>query len=300
MIKQKRIAVIKFSKLQESGFGLVEVMIAVSLLGALAFALMTIGANMNSEVSRASIKNEIKSLQSQIESALGRSATCLYNLRDLNNVSFGATPNYSLTSLMQESDALPTYNLSVVPGLSTAVSTGSKLQVISMTITNHDSLNAPVAVAPNLYTVDLQVKVAALSENEMSFKPLVIQTLRIETDASGVIQTCDLVPEMNPQVLCEDLGLVWDATAQDCMGTGLEICATLGGTVDGSGKCITNAQTVNCGPGNFVTSYINGVATCGSLSRNGVWSDWTACSDGRQTRSCLAGTCSGPNSQACP
>ncbi|GEM_PF-2964200 len=287
------------------GIGLIGVLASISIV---LFIASSVGFVMNTtmkNLQRSATKNDSNLLKLQIESVLQRGAACLYNLKNLNNVNFGVAPKYNLTSLMQES-SMGVYSTPLIPALSTPLAANSNLSVSSMNLTQQGSNAAPTPIlvtsTTKLFLTDLKISFQQIL-GMGQVKALTIAVMRIETDLAGEIIHCELIPPGDAADLCTDLGMTWDVAFRDCMGSPVQICAAVQGTLDGFGRCIAAGTIVNavCAPGSFVRGMnMHGTTLCYTPDVNGIWSDWSTCTGGTQTRTCLVGTCTGPTARSCP
>lgn len=292
--------VIRLKQINKNGSALLAVLLSSVVIALVFFGIGEITTLSVGQLKRTTNKNEVTSLKNQIESVIQRNAACVHNLRTLNAISFGATPNYSLSQIKQESSP-GVYNSPIIPSLNVPITAGSNIIVTSMVLTKAGTNDPPdptlVTATTKLFLTDLKVAFSQ-PKGESVIRPAVVTVIRVETDLAGTIQTCEVIPPGGAADLCTDLGLTWDNVANDCMGTPSQICAGINGTLDGDGKCITVAVNATCPAGAFVTGFSGGAIQCTNPG-TGVWSSWTACADGMRYRSCLYGSCTGAPSETC-
>ncbi len=286
----------------KKGSSLLSVLFGIALVTMVSVGVGQLLTLSTSRLKRTATKNDISVLKNQIDSTLQRSAACIYNLKTLNAVSFGSPSSFILTQLKEESGPA-TYNTPIIPGLAVPIAAGSNLIPTSILLTKTGTTDPPspvlVTASTKLFMTDLRISFAQ-PLGEAALSPLVIGIVRVETDLGGIIQTCEIIPPGDASDLCADLGLIWDAVAQDCMGTPAQICAGINGALDVDGKCITVPANITCGVGAVLHGYTAGVIDCSNPAIPGTWSAWGPCLGGEKTRSCLFNSCVGAFKQTCP
>lgn len=174
------------------GFTLVEVMIAVGILGVVTLGISTLLVNMNQQFAFANLKTDSINLTMQAESALRGSSSCLGNM-SASSIVVGTAETLTNLKLYNSSGVVVS---DLVPALNTSLPGGSKLQVSSMRLTapSNDAagpvLISSTATSQN-FSADLVITVTHTVQ-AMALKPLRISGLQLQTDLAGVVTSCKI------------------------------------------------------------------------------------------------------------
>ena len=232
------------SSLSNRGFSLVEVLVATGIVSIVSLGIASLYNTMNRQSVYMDTKLDRQSLQRSIETMLSRPASCAVNL----SPGLGATPSHSLTVLNQTDDSGTVIN-SIIPALNSPIFAGSKLSVSQIQITGSDGTGTPslltTTAAEKVYLAGIKVTFNEPVGGGVVLKPLVIPSVSISTNLSDVFQSCQVASTSSPAATCNQLGLFWNETDQECLPSANRACELLGGIMI-AGKCIPSTM-VNFG-----------------------------------------------------
>ena len=244
----------KVVKLNNSGFSLIEVMIAVGIMAIMSLSTASLYNTMNTQSAYVDTKMDRQSLQAQIQNMLSRPASCRTNFA----ANFGFVPNYSVTALREYDDA-GNYVASIVPSLNNPISPNSKVVVSQIEILGPGATGTPVLLGQTgmqkNYLADLRVSFATSVGGGVQMKPLIFSSISITKSLSDSFMGCQLVPAFPAATVCAQLGMDWDSGTSICTPTLASSCAKLGGTVVAGACVLANTQSTSCPSGQAVTGF---------------------------------------------
>ncbi len=300
-------------KKTKSGFSLLEFIITLGITSMLGLVISSLVGNLFKHAGTISIKLDRVTLSNQIISVLKKTVACKANLA-ANTVNIGATPSLTLTTI-RDYDEAGTANTNIIPGLNVPIYPRSALQVSSIRFTGPTGVGIPALVKTEdtslTYLGNLRISFVPIP-GEVSIRPLVIPSVKIKTDLTGVTQNCALEKAVNLLKTCEDvLGLTKDIVTGNCVvatpSAKAGLCQSLGGletaspwscqlpTIQNGLNCKTATNTTD-----VVVGYTDGTPNCLTPVAKEVWSGWGPCSAGTKTRICLIGICAGSTTATCP
>jgi prepilin-type N-terminal cleavage/methylation domain-containing protein len=181
------------------GFSLMELLIAVTIMGIISLGITSLFSAMNSQLFGVSIKFDQFQLSTRIEGALRNQASCkgIMNLPE-NNVQI---PNSTPTSV-KNLNRIAHFNESgviindIVPSLNTEIP-GTRLQVTSITLTEPaNPASGPLLAGSAIgssrtYLADLIIAMKHNSTSFPQFRPITIQGLIVTVNsASNTVESC--------------------------------------------------------------------------------------------------------------
>lgn len=249
------------------GFSLVEVMVAMGMLGVFSAGLYAVMSTMNSQYKLTNLRSDRDFLRNQVESILSQPHSCALNFSAIN---LGLTPQLSITSLRQFND-LGTPIASAVGSLDTVINASSELKVTQMKLVTPGAVSgSPLLVSSDgsvsTYTADFVISLKS-PDKMLPLKAIVVPGLVLRTDVAGTFQSCELRATASASALCGQLGQVWDSVHSECVPSLASACRVVGGTVSGS-RCIAmNVISKTCPSGKAITGFASdGEPVCTTIA----------------------------------